>query len=140
MKTVMLIDDDDCYRESVKLTLEREGIEVMEADCPDLAFQMLEKHEAPDLIVCDLHMPFTSNEQRKEFVESAEVGIRTVHELAWVYPSSQVVAMTSLSKIDLDRIRPSVEPIPTFVKPQTMNDIAELLCTILVSSDFGGIN
>lgn len=140
MKTILLIDDDEDYREVVRLVLEGEGIEVLEADSPDSAFKLLEKSCVPDLIVCDLHMPFTTDDSRDDYMESSEVGIRAVHELAWVYPSTPVVAMTSMPKIDLQRIRESVDPVPAFTKPMCKNDLAELFCTILVSADHGGIN
>lgn len=140
MKTILLIDDDADYRETVRLVLEGEGIEVLEADCPDAAFKLLELTAAPDLIVCDLHMPFTTDDTRDEFLESSEVGIRAVHELSWVYPETPVVAMTSMPRIDLERIRESVDPVQAFTKPISKNDLAELFCTILVSTDHGGIN
>ena len=67
MKTVLLIDDNQDYLDSVRCILEREGLEVFESDCPDTAYRLLRTIDPPDLIVCDLHMPFIRGEQAVEF-------------------------------------------------------------------------
>lgn len=140
MKTVLLIDDDEDYRESIRSVLQEEGVEVLDAECPDDAFSLLEKSSKPDLIVCDLHMPFTRGEKEKEFVNTFEVGARTAQELQWVYPDIPVVALTSLPKFEIEARREALRPIPTFTKPAKMADLVELIATILVSTDYGGVN
>jgi len=140
MKTVLVIDDNEDYRETVRYILESEGLEVFDTDCPDSAFGMLRSMEAPDLIVCDLHMPFTTDETRKdEFVTSFEVGVKTVHELAWVYPDTPVVAITALQDLDIARIKRYMAPIPTYQKPESFHELLDILRCHLVSQDWGGI-
>ncbi len=140
MKTVLFIDDNEDYRETVRYLLEAEGLEVHDSDCPDSAFGLLRTIEAPDLIVCDLHMPFTTDETKAdEYVTSFEVGVKTVHELAWVYPDTPVVAMTGLQEVDLKRIKRYLSPIPTYQKPERLNEFLDIVRCHLVSQDWGGI-
>jgi CheY-like chemotaxis protein len=95
--------------------------------------------DAPDLIVCDLNMPFATGANNAHYVTSFEVGVRTVHELAWVYPNTPVVAMTSLDEVDIDKIKLYLSPIPTYQKPQNWKRMIELVSCYLVSQDFGGV-
>jgi CheY-like chemotaxis protein len=139
MKTVLIIDDNEDYRETVRCILEQNGLEVYETDCPDTAFDLLGKIDAPDLIVCDLHMPFTTKENAHEFKHSFEVGVKTVHELAWVYPDTPVVAVTSLEDIDIPRVRRYLSPIPMYQKPDSVTDMIEILRCYLVSKEWGGM-
>jgi CheY-like chemotaxis protein len=140
MKTVLFIDDNEDFRETVRYLLEAEGLEVYDSDCPDSAFGLLSTIEAPDLIVCDLHMPFTTDETKAdEYVTSFEVGVKTVHELAWVYPDTPVVAMTGLQEVDIQRIKRYLSPIPTYQKPERLHEVLDIVRCHLVSQDWGGI-
>lgn len=139
MKTVLLIDDNEDYRETVRHILERNGLEVYESDCPDSAFELLSSIDAPDLIVCDLHMPFTTKENAHEFKHSFEVGVKTVHELAWVYPDTPVVAVTALEGIDISRIKRYLSPIPMYQKPEKIGEMIEIVRCYLVSKECGGM-
>lgn len=53
---VLAVDDDDDARELMKMTLEREGAEVVTADCADRALELLEAGP-PDVVVSDIGMP-----------------------------------------------------------------------------------
>jgi CheY-like chemotaxis protein len=139
MKTVLLIDDNDDYRETVRCILEDQGLEVIDTDCPETAFSLLRNMDAPDLIVCDLHMPFASGDEEQNYVTSFEVGVKTVHELAWVYPDTPVVAMTALEEVDINKIKRYLAPIPTYQKPASLKRMVELLSCYLISQDFGGV-
>ena len=110
MKTVLLIDDNQDYLDSVRCILEREGLEVFDSDCPDAAYRLLRSIDPPDLIVCDLHMPFIRGEKAVEFKTSFEVGVKTAHELAWVYPETPIVALTALEDGELAKIVSRSDP------------------------------
>jgi CheY-like chemotaxis protein len=140
MKTVLLIDDNEDYRESVKCILEDEGLEVFDTDCPDSAFELLHTMDAPDLIICDLHMPFTTGARQDEFETSYEVGVLTVHELAWVYPETPVVAMSALERSDLVKLKKHLDPIPAYQKPTRIADMVEMVRCYLGSQEFGGMH
>lgn len=139
MKTVLVIDDCDDFRETVRFVLESDDLDVYESDCPDTAFQMLTTMDPPDLILCDLHMPFTTDvERRDDFEVSIEVGVKTVHELAWVYPETPVVAMTSAEQLDITKIRRYLAPIPTYQKPERISELREILRCHLLRDTWGG--
>ena len=140
MTTVLLIDDNDDYRETVRYILEDEGLEVVDTDCPDAAFKILETMDAPDLIICDLHMPFTTGPERDDFEVSNEVGVRTLHELAWVFPNTPVLAMSAAEGADLGALKKQLSPIPAFQKPLRTADMVEVVRYCLTSKNFGGLN
>ena len=55
---VLVTDDDDTIRAVVKLMLQREGYEVIEATNGREVLQMMEQAPAPDIIILDLMMPY----------------------------------------------------------------------------------
>jgi CheY-like chemotaxis protein len=139
MKTVLLIDDNDDYRETARHVLEDEGLEVHAADCPDSAFTLLETIGQPDLIMCDLFMPFTTGIDADEYETSVRVGVKTVQELAWVYPDTPVVALTAMENIDIAGVRKDISPIPAYQKPRRLTEMVELVRYYLMSKDWGGM-
>lgn len=60
---VLVTDDDDTIRAVVKLMLEREGYEVIEATNGREALQMIEQAPAPDIIILDLMLPYVDGLQ-----------------------------------------------------------------------------
>jgi CheY-like chemotaxis protein len=139
MKTVLLIDDNQDYLDSVRCILEREGLEVFDSDCPDAAYRLLRSIDPPDLIVCDLHMPFMRGEKAVEFKTSFEVGVKTAHELAWVYPETPIVALTALEDAELAKIREFLDPIPAFTKPYRVREVLDIVHSYLSTKEWGGI-
>jgi CheY-like chemotaxis protein len=57
---ILLVDDDDDTRNCVKAVLEAEGYEVLSARNGREALDVLDRHEAPALILLDLMMPVMS--------------------------------------------------------------------------------
>ena len=139
MKTVLVIDNNAEYREAFRDVLEGQGVDVVESDCPDAAYQQLFGMDAPDLIVGDLHMPFTTGPSRDEYKTSYEVGVKTLRELAWVYPETPVIALTALEELDIERVRKLLSPIPTYRKTIDMHDAVQLVQGFLESSEVGGV-
>lgn len=139
MKTVLVIDNNAEYREAFRDVLEEKGVDVVESDCPDNAYQQLFGMDAPDLIVGDLHMPFTTGPTRDEYKTSYEVGVKTLRELAWVYPETPVIALTALEELDIDRVRKLLSPIPAYKKTSDLQCTAELVQGFLDSTEVGGV-
>jgi DNA-binding response OmpR family regulator len=54
-KTVLLVEDDESFRESLRKLLAKEGFEVLEASSGEEGMELLEKHRI-DLIVLDLYL------------------------------------------------------------------------------------
>lgn len=57
MTTILLVEDEVDYRESVRETLTDEGWEIAEAVERSAAITWLRDHPAPDLAIVDLMMP-----------------------------------------------------------------------------------
>jgi CheY-like chemotaxis protein len=100
--------------------------DVRQASCPDQAYRIL-KEESCDVIVCDLHMPFTFNEHMGEYRFSTEVGARTIQELGWVFPEIPIIGMSAAVPCDITKIRAALGDLPFLEKPFTA---AVLLQTI----------
>jgi CheY-like chemotaxis protein len=139
MKTVLVIDNNDEYREAFSDILQEQGIDVVTSDCPDAAYQKLFGMDAPDLIVGDLHMPFTMGAEREEYKTSYEVGVKTLRELAWVFPETPVIALTALEEIDIERVRKLLSPIPAYRKTTDLHRAADLVQSFLESAEVGGV-
>jgi len=139
MKTVVLIDNDEEFRESLRSALEHQGLEVLDSPCPKTAFHDLQAIDKPDLILCELHMPFAEGEEAHEYKVSYEVGLKTLQELAWVYPGTPVVALTALNQADLARIKEYIDPIPAYHKPESALEVIPLVEGYLHSMEWGGV-
>lgn len=126
MKTILLIDDCIDYREVTANLLSETGYDVWEAGSPMEALPLL-KSEKFDLIVCDLHMPFASDEDQKDFVYSYEVGVKTIQELKELFPAVQIIAMSNTSSTDLKRITRFLDPIPAYTKPVHYQDVVDII-------------
>ena len=126
MKTVLLIDDSDTFRESASAALMAAEYDVLEARCPDEAFKILEL-ESVDIIVCDLHMPFCLDERRPQFEESTKVGVRTIRELMEVFPDKPIIAMTASLPFELEMYRAQLDDVPTFSKPSNCGELLRIV-------------
>jgi CheY-like chemotaxis protein len=139
MKTVLFIDNNSEYRDAFSDLLQDQGIDVVASDCPDAAYQKLFNMETPDLIVGDLYMPFTTGPDREQYKTSFEVGIKTLRELAWVFPQTPVIALTALEELDIERVRKLLSPIPAYRKTPDLHRTADLVHSFLESSEVGGV-
>lgn len=55
-KRILIVEDDDTARELMRMTLERHGYEVIEAENGVEGYDLLVR-ESVDLIITDIHMP-----------------------------------------------------------------------------------
>ena len=102
MKHILLIDDCEDFRTTSTQVLSHAGYLVSTVATPKEAFLFL-KDDSVDLIVCDLHMPFTLGDDAKEYLTSSEVGFRTAKELNWALPQVPLIVLSSFPQIDLLR-------------------------------------
>jgi len=56
MKTILLIDDEECIRSVFGMALRHQGYRVIEAESGDMGIELAHKH-LPDLILTDISMP-----------------------------------------------------------------------------------
>jgi CheY-like chemotaxis protein len=139
MKTVFILDHNHEYRELFRAAVEGDEVEVVESDCPDSAYKILATMDPPDLIVCDLYMPFMTGAEAADYKTSYEVGLRTMHELAWVFPDTPVIALTGLPESDLARVRQYIAPIPAYPKTEDLFQAAAIVRGFLDSQTLGGV-
>lgn len=130
MKTILVIDDNDEFREAIVTILLDAELDVYDVNCPDDAFKIL-REEPVDLILCDLHMPFTTGPKRNEFETSYRVGVRTIEELAWVFPELPIVAITAAMPIDIPRLKAQLEGVPFLSKPCRPDEVLAAVCASL---------
>ena len=122
MKTILVIDDSDDFRQIISTILLDHDYDVWEAACPDDAYEIL-KRETFDLILCDLNMPFTLGEEFHNYPFSHEVGVKTIQELGWVYPTKPIIAMSAASPHDLEKWTAELGDLPLLNKPFPPTDL-----------------
>jgi CheY-like chemotaxis protein len=86
MAKILIADDDQQVRVMLKMTLERAGYDVVEAEDGNEAVAKF-KAEKPDLVVTDIVMP------EKE-------GIETIMELRALDPAVQIIAISGGGRIN----------------------------------------
>jgi len=133
--TVLIIDDNDDFREILSMILLDAGYIVIDANCPQEAFTTL-KNENVDAIICDLNMPFCEGPRSEEFLRSKEVGIKTIQELGWVFPFKPIICVSAATKSDLDEVAKELGDIPILTKPFPSKSILMQLETSLSEKYF----
>lgn len=126
MKSVLVIDDHDEFRQLACDILLDAGFDVWDAPCPAEAFKELDK-ETFDLIICDLQMPFTMGEEQANYPFSFEVGIRTIQELSAVFPFTPIIAVSALPPTVLEQLRERIQTVPILGKPFHSSDLMSLI-------------
>jgi DNA-binding response OmpR family regulator len=66
VRSILFVDDDADIRHIGKRILEKQGYRVFVAENGEGAFQYLEHHDTPDLLIVDFHMPGIEG---KSFIE-----------------------------------------------------------------------
>lgn len=124
--TILVIDDNEEFRAGLVDILLDTGYDVFDAPTPHDAFMLLGK-EKVDILLCDLDMPFRADEQQDNFRFDPQVGIRTIHELQWVYPDMPIVAMSALPRNSLEGIRSVLSPVPLMEKPFSYSALLDVI-------------
>ncbi len=116
MKSILVIDDCPEYRSIISTILLDAEYDVWEASSPDEAFAIL-RVENMDMIICDLHMPFTSDERFQEYEVSYRVGINTIKELSGVFPFKPIIAISAAPPSELRAMTCDLGLVPALNKP-----------------------
>lgn len=106
MKTILLIDDNQDFRETVREMLEREGYSVIEAEDGGQGIKLYRSH-AIDLVITDIIMP------NKE-------GVETIFELHFGYPNVKIIAISGGGHLSASDHLSALEDVGvsyTFTKP-----------------------
>ena len=116
MHTVLVLDDNEDFRQTISAILADEGFDIIEAACPDDAYKILFKEKC-DLIISDIHLPFTLGEDFHKYPYSCEVGVRTVTELRSAFPNLPIIVMSAAG--DIAPIQNALKDFPVFSKPMS---------------------
>jgi two-component system, NtrC family, nitrogen regulation response regulator NtrX len=84
--TILIVDDEKSIRDTLRMTLEYEGFEVLDADSGQQALDIL-KHRMPDAVILDIKM-------------SAMDGLETLERMRAATPSLPVILLTGHGSIE----------------------------------------
>ncbi len=123
MARVLVVDDDELVRRTIKLTLQRAGHEVIEAADGGKALSLLENAgDAPiDLAVSDLIMPEID-------------GIGLILAMRKKFPTIRVIAISGGARINAEdylRMTKSLGAFATLPKPFTPEQLIKLVAEAL---------
>ena len=115
-KTILVIDDDDQFREMLKEMLEEEGYNINEAQNGKIGIDLYRKNPA-DLVITDLFMP------EKE-------GIETITDLRQEFPDAKIIAISGGGTIQPSSYLALAEELgvlKSFEKPFRRNALLETI-------------
>jgi len=115
-KTILVIDDDDQFRETLKEMLEEEGYHINDAQNGVIGIELYRKNPS-DLVITDLFMP------EKE-------GIETIIDLKNEFPDAKIIAMSgggSLQPANYLALTEELGVLKTFEKPFSRNSLLETI-------------
>ncbi|MGA1855536.1 response regulator [Azospirillum sp. 11R-A] len=81
MPTVLVVDDDLTLRLTLRRLLEKAGVEVVEAEDGQEAMRLFRANR-PDLVICDLVMPFAD-------------GLQTIMRMRRLAPAVKIIAISN---------------------------------------------
>lgn len=90
MSTILVVDDDPSTRFVLRMILERDGHEIVEADHGEKALELIGPNRLPDVVTTDVSMPVLD-------------GVELIHRLR-AMPSTAAIPIIVVSS-NLDRVR-----------------------------------
>lgn len=121
--TILIIDDDQSLRDSLRRTLRREGYTVMEAAEGGEGIKIIQNHSI-DLVLVDLFMP-------------GKEGLETILELRRSYPNLKIIAMSGGGEkrhMDVLKAAKVMGARRVLAKPFSREDLIEALNDLLTKN------
>jgi CheY-like chemotaxis protein len=119
MSRVLVIDDNEDFRDLLKLALEGEGFEVETAANGQKGLEALALKPA-DVVVTDIFMP-------------GKEGIETIQELRAKFPAAKIIAMSgrpSATNFDPLAIAQEIGAAKTLKKPFDLDELIEAVAQL----------
>ncbi len=119
---VLIMDDEADIRKVVRLTLEKAGYEVMEADDGEQGIQEIQRDENPilmDAIICDIRMPKIN-------------GVEAIQYFQTQYPRVPLIVMTGHPDVEMATSFHNQGVVDYLVKPVERE---KLLATVAKAVD-----
>lgn len=114
MPSILIIDDDDSVRESLRRTLHKEGYTIMEASEGGRGLKQLERQPV-DLVLLDMFMPDKD-------------GLETIMALRRTHPGMKIIAMSGggfKGRVDVLDVAKKLGVRRTLAKPFTREELIE---------------
>ncbi len=116
MKKILIVDDEEPIRRSIRDILDVGDYELFEAGNGFEAMEIV-KRESPELVITDIIMP------EKE-------GIETIMELNEDYPEIKIIAISGGGRIGSEEVLSTVEELEvvgTLKKPFSVSELFEMV-------------
>ncbi len=116
MKKILIVDDEEPIRRSIREILEIEDYEIFEAEDGEEAIRLVQSDE-PHLVITDIIMP------EKE-------GFETILQINEEYPDIKIIAMSGGGRLGTDIILGTVSElnvVGTLQKPFKVTELFELV-------------
>jgi CheY-like chemotaxis protein len=116
MPSILIIDDDDSLRDSLRRILHKEGYTIMQASDGGRGLKQLERQPV-DLILLDMFMPDKD-------------GLETIGELRRTYPGIRIIAMSGggfKGTVDVLPVAKKLGVRRTLAKPFTREQLLDAL-------------
>lgn len=114
MPSILIIDDDDSLRDSLRRILHKEGYTIMEASEGGRGLKLLERSSV-DLILLDIFMPDKD-------------GLETIGELRRAHPGITIIAMSGggfIGTVDVLHVAKKLGVRRTLAKPFTREQLLD---------------
>jgi len=124
MPYILVIDDDDNFREMLSQMLQRSGYEVAEAENGAKGLKLCAERE-PDLVLTDIIMPDME-------------GLETIRTLKQKYPHTKIIAMSGGGRIDANSYLPLAKGLGasrTLQKPFKRETLTNAIEEVLLLSE-----
>ena len=108
---VLIVDDEDRFRESLSKQLEMRGFEVFDASNGEDAIKIV-RHDNPEVVILDQKMPGMD-------------GIQTLKELKRIRPEVQIIMHTGHGSIESARLTGKHDVFSYLEKPSSIDEIVD---------------
>ena len=113
-RRVMVVDDEQLVRDTLRNMLRTLGIQLTEVDCGERAIEQIKSGAPPDCVLLDITMPGMD-------------GVRTLSEMRRICPGLPVLLCSGYARLNLDAWV-SKDPLVRFLpKPYTLSELAAAL-------------
>ncbi len=124
MTRILVVDDEPQIRTLLRIILEKEGYQVVEARDGEEALNVFHREPA-DLIITDLIMP-------------GKEGIETIREFRKRFPKVKIIAMSGGGRAEPQgylHLAQRLGAAKTLAKPMSRNEILEAVAEVLTAKD-----
>jgi CheY-like chemotaxis protein len=116
MARILIADDEDLVRNTLRRILERDGHEVVEAENGETALKLF-REQGGDLVIADLFMPVMD-------------GLELLNELSQNFPGTKLIAISGSVYERRPRfleIAGRIQSVRTLAKPFTASDVTNMV-------------